>query len=45
MKNPINMWKFPIKKQLELRREMKKNFKSKKFKRNTKILEYAKRFI
>ena len=39
------MWKFPIKKQLELRREMKKNFKSKKFKRNTKILEYAKRFI
>lgn len=39
------MWKFPIKKQLELRREMKKNFKSKKFKRDTKILEYAKRFI
>ena len=33
MKNPINMWKFPIKKQLELRREMKKNFKSKKLSR------------
>lgn len=39
------MWKFPIEKQLQLRRDMKKNFKSKKFKAKTKILEYAKKFI
>ena len=44
-KVPYNVFKIDIKKQFEKRRQFSKNLESKKFRKKTKILEYAKRFI
>jgi len=44
-KSIVNMYTFPIKRIIKQKQDIKKNFQSKKFKKNTKVLEYAKKFI
>jgi len=44
-KSIVNMYTFPIRRIIKQKQDIKKNFQSKKFKKNTKVLEYAKRFI
>ena len=41
----LPMFKIDIKKQLDKRKQFSKDLKSKKFRKKTKLLEYAKRFI
>ena len=41
----VNMYTFPIRRIIKQKQDIKKNFQSKKFKKNTKVLEYAKKFI
>ncbi len=42
---PYTMFTVPIKRIIKQKQDIKKNFQSKKFKKNTKVLEYAKKFI
>jgi hypothetical protein len=42
---PYKMFTVPIKRIIKQKQDIKKNFQSKKFKKNTKVLEYSKRFI
>ena len=42
---PYKMFTVPIKRIIKQKQDIKKNFQSKKFKKNTKILDYAKKFI
>jgi len=44
-KSIVNMYTFPIRRIIKQKQDIKKNFQSKKFKKNTKVLEYANKFI
>ena len=44
-KSIVNMYTFPIRRIIKQKQDIKKNFQSKKFKKNTKGLEYAKKLI
>jgi hypothetical protein len=44
-KSIVNMYTFPIRRIIKQKQDIKKNFQSKKFKKKTKVLEYAKKFI
>ena len=45
MKLPYSMWTYPIKRILKQKREVPQLLKSKKWRKKTKILEHAKKFI
>ena len=47
LKTPSYMqsWKYPLKKQRDLRAAMPKNFKDPKFRAKTKLVPYSKKFI
>jgi len=44
-KIPYSVFKIDMKKQLAKKEQFTKDLKSKKFRKSTKLLEYAKRFI
>ena len=47
LKTPSYMqsWKYPLKKQRDLRAAISKNFKDPKFRAKTKLVPYSKKFI